>query len=390
MTQRRPIPGKVPGLRQRQRADGSWRVWWEPNAGARALGFDPAELDAARPTWSVRQAQALNQAVDRRRSGDMSAPAGPGGRTMSALIHAYRRDSEFLEKKPKTRQSYDRNLRIIDEKWGRFPVAGFTKQVMREWYKTCRVGRGETQAVRLIGMASILFSFAELEGWRAEGSNPCFRLKMSIPKGRARVASWDELDAILDAATTTGLASIGTAALLSALQGQRATDIVAATCGLFAEIETGDGRRLWSWKVDRSKRGNLGMMQLHPIVLDRVLPLIDGRAAGDRLLIEERLGRPYDEDLFQRRWREVRAAAADLCPSIRRGPRLQFRDLRRTFAVWAKSGGASDDDVGDVLGNTAALDPRLQETYMPPSFDTASRAVLSIARPAKDKTRRKA
>ena len=86
---------------------------------------------------------------------------------------------------------------------------------------------------------------------------------------------------------------------------------------------------------------------------------------------------------------EVRAEAATHCPTILHAPQLQFRDLRRTFAVWAKSGGASDDDVGDVLGNTAALDPRLQETYMPASFDTATRAVLSVQRPA-PKQRKKA
>jgi integrase len=247
-----------------------------------------------------------------------------------------------------------------------------------------RTARGDSQAVRLNGMFSILFSFAELTGWRPEDSNPCTRLKVSIPKGRTRVAGWPELDAILDAATTTGLHSIGTAALLSALQGQRETDIIEATCGLFSQITVPADttqQMVWAWRVDRSKRGTLGLMPLHPIVLDRVLALLDGRDPGVRLLTDERTGRDYDEHLFQSRWQTVRREASKHAPTLTGADQLQFRDLRRTFAVWAKAGGSSDDDVGDVLGNTAALDPRLQETYMPPSFATASRAVLSIERP---------
>ncbi len=388
MTPRAPITDKIAGLRQRARADGAWRVWWEPNASARALGFAPVELDATRPTWSVRRARALNDDVARHRAGDTSAPAGPGGRTMAALINAYRHDPEFLDKKPATREGYARNLGIIEAKWGAFPVARFDKPVMRTWYLTNRDTRGETMAVRLNAMASVLFSFAELAGWRPEGSNPCFRLKMRIPPPRNRIANWAEIDALIDAGDLADhLRPIATAALLAVLQGQRQSDVRRATVGQFRQIAvtdpvSGATRDVWAWRVDRSKRGTLGLMQLHPLVLARVLPLLAGRDTDAPLLTDARLGRAFDKDLFQKRWGKLRAQASKFCPSVLTAPVLQFRDLRRTFAVWAKAGGAGDDDVGDVLGNSAALDPRLQETYMPPSFATASRAVLSIVRPA--------
>eukprot|EP00919_Chromeraceae_sp_WS-2016_P079842 GHVR01188887.1.p1 GENE.GHVR01188887.1~~GHVR01188887.1.p1 ORF type:complete len:110 (-),score=14.87 GHVR01188887.1:181-510(-) len=70
MTNRAPITDKVTGLRQRRRANGSWRVWWEPNQSARDLGFDAVELNADRATWSVREAKRLNEDVDRKRKGD--------------------------------------------------------------------------------------------------------------------------------------------------------------------------------------------------------------------------------------------------------------------------------------------------------------------------------
>ena len=46
-----------------------------------------------------------------------------------------------------------------------------------------------------------------------------------------------------------------------------------------------------------------------------------------------------------------------------------------------RAGGASRDDVGDVLGNSAAVNPLLGETYMPASFETASRAIAAVKVP---------
>lgn len=392
MTKQGPISEKITGLRQRQRADRSWRVWWEPNASARELGFEPVELDENRATWSARQARQINEDVRRKRDGEIKTPTTAGGRTMSALIHLYQQNTEFTDRKPKTQSDYKRNMKIIDQKWGSFPVASFSKPIMREWYETNTAARGRHMALALNRAMSILFSFAELKGWRPEGTNPCFRLKAKIPKGRSRVATWDELDALLDAAVECGLPSIATAIMLSVFQGQRETQVIETKCGWFREITIplGDSQKtVWAWKVDRSKRGTLGMMQMHPLALDRMLAHHDAKDPDRPLLIEERIGRAYDEHLFQKRWAEVRAAAAKHQPSLTGTNQLQFRDLRRTFAVWSKAGGASDDDVGDVLGNTAALDPQLQEVYMPPSFETATRAVLSIERP-KTKKRKQA
>lgn len=63
--------------------------------------------------------------------------------------------------------------------------------------------------------------------------------------------------------------------------------------------------------------------------------------------------------------------------------RLQFRDLRRIFGILSRAGGSTRDDTADVLGNSAATNLRLAETYMPSQLDTASRAVDAIRRPGK-------
>lgn len=182
--------------------------------------------------------------------------------------------------------------------------------------------------------------------------------------------------------------------LLSLFQGQRETDVILATCGAFQERITragGQRRMRVQWTFTRSKRRNAGAMWLHDEVAPRVRALIDDAAPDRRLLRDERTGADYDEDLFQRRWREVRETAirADKAGRLQSLNGLQFRDLRRTFGVMSRAGGSTKDDTGDVLGNSAATNPQLAEVYMPSQLDTASRAVDAIQRPRKPAARKR-
>ncbi len=387
MAKGKPIREKITGLRQRQLADGSWRVWWEPPASQRALGRGPVTLDADRPAWTIREAKRLNSA------GSKSAAPRQGGRTVDALIARYKADDEYKDKKPATRAGYDKNLAIISAKWGDERISDFTKPMIREWYLACRATRGAHMAQALVRQFSILFSFAELTGWREEDSNPCYRLKLKAPPRRRRIATWPEVDALLAVAADKGLPSVATAILMSLLQGQRQTDVLEARVGHVVQIDANTRKaptattqaRVWAWDIKRSKRGTLGMIQLHPEVEAAVLPLLANKEPDDVILRDDRTGKDYlgyPHDLFRDRWEEVRSEAAKRCPSIASGDdRLQFRDLRRTFAVWSRGSGATGEDVADALGNNAAKNSLLADIYMPPSFETASRAVLAIARP---------
>jgi integrase len=384
MTARRPIVTPPPGLRQRQRADGTWRLWWEPQADARARGFKPVELDAGKLTWSVREAARLNDAVAR---DTPSAASRPTGRTITDLIENYRRSPAWDGLRPKTRESYARNLTTCDTKWGTSLVVDFSKPVMNEWYEALLRSGRPSLAQALIRMMSILFARAEVIGWRAENSNPCMRLKLRTPPPRGRVAEWAELDALVAAADAIGMQQIGNACLLGALQGQRLTDVREATGDDFHNMPMATGGpRVWVWNLTRSKRGTHGAMQLHPEAASRMADALRRTILfPDAPLIATPAGTAYSEDLFQKHFQRVRNAAARSCPSV---ADLQFRDLRRTFGAWSRGGGATQGDVGDVLGNSAATNPRLKATYMAPNLQTASRAVLSIARPSQSERKK--
>lgn len=389
----RLIPNPPQGLRQRTRSYGTTRIWWEPSGAARALGFSVVELDETRLTWSRREAEKLNRELAQAQRNGRRTARAPGGRTIEALIEQYRKSLAFTELAPKTQDSYSGHFRLIVEKWGASAVRDFTKPVMRAWYETLYRTKSDHMAIAQIRAMSLLFSHAEMIGWRAEGTNPCLRLKMKTPKPRKRAASWDEVDLLVATADRIGLPSVGTAILLSLLQGQRQTDVFSATAGDFEPRlvqEGGKPRTRVQWTFTRSKRGNSGALWLHSEVQGRVLSVLDGgNDPARRLLRDELTGADYDDELFGRRFRKVRdeAVAADKQGKLTGLSRLQFRDLRRTFGILSRSGGATKDDTGDVLGNSAASNPQLANTYMPSQLDTASRAVEAIRRPMKPKRR---
>ncbi|MEO1797728.1 MAG: hypothetical protein AAFR53_12050 [Pseudomonadota bacterium] len=379
MSKSGPITKKIAGLRQRERADGSWRIWWEPHRAAREKGFAPVELDADRLTWSEGQAEKLNKKVARGAAGKAVAP---GGRSIDALIHDYQSSLDYKHLAEKTKASYRINLNAIAAKWGDAPVAQFTKPVMRTWYEALFEEHGASWSKAIIRMFSILMSHAEIRGWRPEGTNPCFNLKMQEQAPRRVFARWEEFDALVAAAEELGWEAMAAAIRLATLQGQRKTDLITAKAGDFSTVQIdGDPRLVWSLR--RSKRGTEGMMPIHAEACGCLVKILEARKAAPAapLLVDERTGRAYDEHLFSKRWGETRAHAAKTMPSVKR---LQFRDLRRTFGVWGRAGGASKEDVGDVLGNSAASDWQLGDTYMPSQLTTTARAVAAIKRPERE------
>jgi integrase len=387
-----PIKTATKGLRQRCRSDGTWRIWWEPNATERAAGLQPVALSADRPTWSLREAERLNTAAAAALAGQAAPPRAHGARTMDALIEDYLASPRFAQRAATTQATYRELCRRVAEKWGPEPVAHFSAPVMVAWYETLYRTKGPHRAAQALRMASILFRRAEALGWRAAGSNPCAAVDVTLPPGRRRVGTWAELDALLRAARTRPhLRLLRVAILLVLYGGQRQTDILKAVPADFAVTQLAlpgwrDPRRIWVWGLVRSKRGNAGAIALNPAVVPALRAAMRLARRGPGTLIwDERTGQAYtSRHLFAARWQELRQLAAAEAPSV---ATLQWRDLRRTFGHLARVGGADKGDVADVLGNTADTNSALAAVYMAPSIATTLRATSAIRRP--EEARRK-
>lgn len=376
-------PLKNPPMRVRQRwqgGAGKWRVWWEPKETLRALGMQVVELDGDRPGLSIRTAEALNNEAAKRLQSSKPAhlklfegpQIAPTAGSVAALIREYMHSPAWDQLKPATQKDYRNAYRHIQEKWGEHKVSKLTKPIIYNWYEALYATRKPAYAKALITRLSGLISYGEKKGY-CEG-NPALRLGMYAPPPRKRVASWPEIDALLDAAAPWP--SMACAIALAVFHGQRRKDIVEAKR---ADVAGN------MWRLVRSKRGNLGSFALHPEVMPYIEAAMQGHEDQDRLLISEATNRPYSLDHFSKRWVQVRALAVMEIPEL---ADFQFRDLRRTAAHLARIGGASIRDVGDMLGNTVYTDPQLSGTYMPANHESASTAVQAIKRPDTPKERK--
>jgi integrase len=365
----------VKGLRDRQRADGTWRLWWEPSAAQRALGAAAVEFDAGKPGHAAREARRLNTQWS-----GQPQPVKIRGRSVSDLIHAYRGSRFYQDRRATTRQQYDTDLKVIEGKWGPHAVALFDKPTVSAWYETNLDRMGVWRAKALNTMLNILMGHAEILGWRPENSNPCSRIKITTPPVRARVASRAEASALMKAARALKEWDMLAAILLGIAAGQRVTDIREVAPADFYQVKIGT-RRVMVWQLTQSKRGRQVDVPLHPAVAPLVRMLISrAKAKGySTLLVDTVTSKPFAKRRMWGAFDRIRAVASVTVPSVKD---LRQQDLRRTFSNLSRAGGSTVDDVADVLGNTAAIDPRLRETYMAAQLATQLRAVEAISLPA--------
>lgn len=380
------------GLRQRWQARaGAWRIWWEPTPAEAKAGATPADLTTLRPGDAQRKADRLKadwQArVGKTAPVGGTAKAGQRGVSVDRVISDYRASRHYTDRAASTRASYDCDLREIAATWGPQAIDSFTPPVLDTWYDRLLSSRGPFRSRALCAMFSILFLHAERRGWRPVGSNPVTPLSMQVPPPRNREGSWEELDACLQAARRLGLRSIRAAILLVIFGGgQRQTDVRLARQSDFARPQLqlmgmAQPRPFLVWTLTRSKRGNDGQLVINPAAAPAIrLQLRRAAALGPDVpvIFDDTTGRALSKELFFARWEAVRTEAARTVPST---ATLQWRDLRRTFSRMARRGGASREDIGDAIGNTAGTNDALYDTYMGKQLETAARATLAVTRP---------
>ena len=381
----------MPGLRQRLRADGTWRVWWEPTVAQRKKGMVNVDLSDVGPGTATRRARALNVEAARKVQPPVAeTKIRPG--SVNDLIQQYRASMRFTQLAAATRETYSADLRAIAAKWGPQPVALIDDMMMELWYEALFAAKGPFRSIAILRMMSVVMGFAEKRKLRPRGTNPVRDLEMVKPQGRSRVGTWAELDALMAAARALAREGqpwarhIRTGMMLSLHAGQRQHDVWLARPEAFTQFKVAvpgqdKPRALWVWSMTRAKRGNAGHIPIAPAAVPVLRLQLRLAAAGPgTLLWYPATGLAFTRHSFFRCWQQVRDRAAATMPSV---ASIQWRDLRRSFGHLSRAGGASRDDVADVLGNTADENPALTAVYMGPQLVTTLRAVDAVARSKK-------
>jgi hypothetical protein len=363
--------------------------YWQPNKRLRRAGFKPVAL--GRDINKLEGlAKPLNVRVEAWRRGEDDdaglPPPVPG--TIPHLIHVYQKSEDYLDKRPKTRQGYDRCLEILRQ-WSakaRHPLlATLTRKGLRELHKTLRWPQGEPcgreegcpasriclagrntpcppeqlpNANAVMRVASILFGVGIDEGFIT--TNPGKALKLPGVDGRDQVWPDEVIDAFCATAIIKGRRSMALAVRMGADFGQREDDIL---------------------KMHRGHRKG-GVMRIIEIpILPELGRMLDETAKEATVyVISEETGRPYKADNFRHLFAEIRAEAGIDDIALRHGMEggLLYMDLRRTAVVHLAYAGCTVPEIAAITGHSITRTEAILEVYLPRDSAMAASAIAKL------------
>lgn len=348
------------------------RYFWQPSEHLRSLGWRLQRLSDDREQ-ALAEARRQNQALDDWRKGLAAAaidgvkievPARlPKEGTVEALIAAYRASEEFQALAEKTRRSYQLNLTIVGKWAGEAPVRAITAARVQVLYKEVKkrgtrhlLAKGEearalkprpapAAAAALVRTISLLWTWGRRAGL-APGENPAEKPGIKLHAAKGRIWTEAEVEAMVAAADSAGLHSIGTAIVLNEWLGQREGDIIR-----LRRQQVRDG----AVHIRQSKRGAEVVVPSSPRVADRLAAELARFAGLDippaHILISEVSGLPYTTDRFVKDFAKVRSAAAKRYPDLQIEG-LRFMHLRHTAVTRLFEAECELPLIASVTGHT--------------------------------------
>lgn len=248
--------------------------------------------------------------------------------TLEDLISLYRESHEFKRLAEGTRKDYVERLDWLKEHAGHLPVATITREAVIQLRE--RFASTPRKADWILQVLRRILNFAMDRPSRFKLThNPAARFGRLSRSRASSNRAWtaDELATFFERASRP----VATAIALGAFTGQRLGDVLAMTW----TVLVGDRITIRQRKTDETV-----VLPVHP-ELGRVLAQLQRDAVT---IVAGAKGRPLTESgfhtLFQRERRRLGFAAG-----------LTFHGLRHTVAERLAEAGASEEEIGAVLGH---------------------------------------
>lgn len=351
--------------------------FWQPSTKLRRAGWASEALGKDLDTATDR-ARARNKEVDAWRAAGKPArgslsqqiPHGPTSRalpgTVGALIALYRKSTDFPTK-PNTVRSYNYALGYLEKWLGPIPVRQVSPRMAKERYARLKT-TAPAMAANLMRVARAMFSAART---LSEPQSPLFvrdnpfrelKLEGSEPSGIRWTRA--ERDTMCAAAETLGFHSIALAIRVNWWLGQREADVLALPPRAL------EGETLTIQQGKTAQRVYLpvsivpGIAAAHERFLEARRR--SGLASLTHLLMNERIGKEWDEHAFRKIFREIREAAAATLndpDAAARMRTLTFMHLRHTAVCEMYEAGCELQEIAAITGHTLASVTRILERY---------------------------
>ncbi len=329
--------------------------YWQPTKAMRAAGFSPIRCGLDGPAaWAI--AQTWNERWQRHRTGNarQALPTFPAG-SIGAGFDRYRATDEWTEKKPRTREEWERAWTRIRPVFGDLPPT--SAEINLESLSTFRgLVRDQVslrEAHRVIKIWRALWLVLNALGYCAGKQDPSLGIRNKAPK--ARQVRWTEGQVVRLALKAWKSGYHGMAASIAIAWDTQFSPVDLRQ--LTADRLKGEGsERVFDIGRAKSGRDAIGTLS------KRTLRLLDAYLTAEPCdvgqLLRNRSGAAYSRFTMPD---DFRAVAEMIFP----GDRRTLADIRRSGAIELLAGDAAAGTVSAKMANTIETSNALQKTYQP-------------------------
>jgi len=274
-----------------------------------------------------------------------------------------------IDKKPRTREDWERGWQFIEPYFGDVPPTLVTLELLDEWYARLKRAKGAGEAGRALKIWRALYNV--MAGMRLcpPGTDPSLAIrKESVP---GRTETWRQPEVIRLAKGAWRAGYRGLACVIAVAWDTQFSPVDVRTLVPRQAVASGQD---WGFLIDRTKTGEAAFGTLSK----RTRRLVETYVAGLGFELMDtapifrtrghapgpkggrpRAGSPYTKDSLIGDFADVRRIVFGGTEKRR------LMDMRRSGAVEANAGGASVEVIAAKMGNSIDQNKTLQRTYMP-------------------------
>jgi hypothetical protein len=352
------------------------RGYWQPTKRMREAGYKIVACGQDGPTaWNL--AYSWNKKWQTTRTGikPQFERAPPG--SLEEAFGRYRATKEWLKKKPRTREEWERCWSHLSPIFGDIAPSTVTLEDISEFRAAIAKRISEREAHRCIKIWRALWKIAAALKYCTKEGDPSSGVRNTEPKPRQAV--WAEGEIVRAAKSAWRRGYYGLAAIIAVGWDSSLSpvDVRTITKNHMKSDEVGTYFAIPRAKTGRAAAGTLGRRS--QAILEAYLAKLGIELTNDAPIFRNRSGDPYSKDTLGDDFRDIRLEI------FGENEKRTLADMRRSGSVEAIRGGAGAEELSSKLANDLSTSNALHKTYVPVDLET-----VRTVDAARKKGRRKA
>ena len=329
--------------------------YWQPTRAMRTAGFSAVRCGLDGPAaWKI--AQGWNERWQRHRAGNerQTLPEFPAG-SIGEGFERFRKTEEWREKKPRTREDWERGWARIKPVFADLPPTSseITLETLSAFRILVRDSVSLREAHRVTKIWRAMWNVLAAMGYCGGRQDPSLGIRNRAPAPRKQ--SWREGQAVRLAKQAWRKNYRGLAVAISIAWDTQFSPVDQRQITMAMLKGAGWGRH---FDLGRAKTGRDAIGTMSRRTLRLLDAYLDAEPCDVGQLLRNRSGAPYSRFTLPD---DFRAVCETLFPNDAR----TLADMRRSGAIELLAGGAEPSTVSAKMANTIDTSNALQATYQP-------------------------